>query len=179
MRIIAGMARGTVLFSPPDLQIRPTTDRAKETLFSILMPRINGSVVLDLFCGSGALGLEALSRGAAKAMFLDIDLGLAKKNGEKTKLIERSEFVQARLPQGLERLAGQKYDLIFGDPPYEKGLAELTLLKISELGLLAPTGWLILEHDRKEKLPQEAGILEKFREKQVGKSKFTFYAYKE
>lgn len=180
MRIIAGTAKGTVLFSPADEEIRPTSDRAKESLFNILMPRIIGSTVLDLFCGSGALGLEALSRGALKAIFVDgssDSLDLAKKNATKTKLMDRGEFLLTKLPKGLQKVSSRKFDLIFADPPYEKGLAEAALLQVSELDLLAPEGWLILEHDRKEDMPLEAGFLKKFREKKIGKSKFSFYQF--
>lgn len=182
MRIISGSARGTILFSPSDERIRPTSDRAKESLFNILMPRLFDATVLDLYCGSGALGLECLSRGAKKAVFVDSSresLALAKKNGMKTKLSEHAEWILATLPNELFKVSSDSYDLIFADPPYDKGMAKFLLEKISHESLLKKTGWVILEDGAKEKLPDQAGNLQKFREKQIGKTKFAFYQHVE
>jgi len=178
MRIISGTAKGMVLFSPPDTTVRPTSDRAKETLFNILMPKIIDAMVLDLFCGSGALGLEALSRGAKQAVFVDaskVSLELAQKNAEKTKLAEKSRWILGNLPEAIRRVPEIQYGLIFADPPYSKGLAESLLNCLAEANLLASSGWAIFEHDHTEILPDQAGKLEKFREKQIGKAKLTFY----
>lgn len=178
MRIISGSARGTILFSPSDERIRPTGDRAKESLFNILMPRLFDATVLDLYCGSGALGLESLSRGAKKAVFVDSSresLALAKKNGLKTQLSERAEWISANLPDELFKVSSDSYDLIFADPPYERGTAKFLLENISHHSLLKNEGWVILEDSAQENLPEQAGNLQKFREKQIGKTKFAFY----
>ena len=177
MRIIAGTARGTKLFSPPDDRIRPTGDRVKESLFSILMNRLKDAVVLDLCCGTGALGLEALSRGAKEVVFVDSSsesLKLAKKNAEKTHLTHLGKWITAVLPNEIYKVPQNTYDLIFADPPYHK--LALELLKENNLSkLLTTDGWLILEHDETEILPDREGILQKFREKQFGKAKVSFY----
>jgi 16S rRNA (guanine966-N2)-methyltransferase len=177
MRIIAGTARGTKLFSPPDDRIRPTGDRVKESLFNILMNRLQDAVVLDLCCGTGALGLEALSRGAKEAIFVDSSyesLNLAKKNAEKTHFTHLGKWIVAALPNEIHKVPLKKYDLIFADPPYHK--LALEILREKDLSkLLTANGWLILEHDETEILPDYEGNLGKFREKKFGKTKVSFY----
>lgn len=180
MRIISGSARGTILLSPAGEEIRPTSDRAKETLFNIVMPKVRDAKVLDLYSGSGALGLEALSRGAQQAVFVDasaVSLNLARKNAMKTRLQERSIFFQGKIPEELGKVPKGPYDLIFADPPYEQGYAQLLLEKIVKEKFLSVDGWMILEHEKSEILPELILPLVRFREKQIGKAKFSFYKY--
>lgn len=180
MRIIAGSARGTSLLSPTGEKVRPTSDRAKETLFNIVMPKLRDAKILDLYSGSGALGLEALSRGSEKAVFMDANatsLDLAKKNAQKTKLLEQSVFLLGKIPEELRKIPKGPYDLIFADPPYEQGYAQLLLEKIAAGDFLTEAGWLIIEHEKSEVLPERIPPFMRFREKQIGKAKFSFYKY--
>ena len=146
MRIIAGTARGRRLFTPKGLHTRPTADRVKEALFSVIAARVPGARVLDAFAGSGALGLEALSRGAAEAIFCESDrqaLLALRRN------IELCGFSKATVKQGdtlklLPFLPGQ-FDLVFADPPYNCGLLPQTLDLLVKHNLLAPNALLIAE----------------------------------
>ncbi|SHE27390.1 16S rRNA (guanine(966)-N(2))-methyltransferase RsmD [Alkalibacter saccharofermentans] len=153
MRIISGSARGKKLFSPKDDSIRPTTDRIKESIFNIINQKVYECVFVDLFAGSGSMGLEALSRGAEKVYFCDKDsesIDLAKKNLNHTNLDQsRCEFINMDYRKSLESLGrkGVKADVIFLDPPYDiEGLEEI-INKIQSLELLGLGGILILEHD--------------------------------
>jgi 16S rRNA (guanine966-N2)-methyltransferase len=149
MRIIAGRWRGRPLLAPPGLATRPTSDRAREGLFSMLASRLGsfeGLRVADLFAGSGALGLEALSRGAAHCLFVEKDRAAAdtlRANIEKLGATDRAEIrvqpVEHALPPA--PLA----DLILADPPYASGLAQAALDRIGQGGWLAPGGWLGIE----------------------------------
>ena len=156
MRIISGTSRGRLLRTPGKSagksEIRPTADRVKEALFSILGGRLRGAKVLDLYAGTGALGLEALSRGAERAVFVDngdAALELVKKNVELCGLSERSAIIRRDLTRGLAFLQGVApaggFDLIFLDPPYRQGLVALLLSGLSELALLAPDGLVVAE----------------------------------
>lgn len=151
MRIISGTARGTKLYTLDGITTRPTLDRVKEPLFSIIQTHINNeSCILDLFSGSGALGLEALSRGANKAYLCDKSyeaIEIIKKNVEKTHLQEKSIIINKDFKKCLELLAGNKFDLIFIDPPYKLDIAVKAIEKIIELDLLADDGIIVLETD--------------------------------
>ncbi|MBQ3524648.1 MAG: 16S rRNA (guanine(966)-N(2))-methyltransferase RsmD [Akkermansia sp.] len=149
MRIIAGKAKG-YLIRVPQGEVRPTQDRVREALFNILGTLIQGARVLDLYCGSGSVGLEALSRGAASARMVDASrasCAMAKQNLEKSKLIGGS-VVQSDCLQFVKRDSG-KYDIIFADPPYAKAIgdrdmiAELMTDRLHEL--LADDGYFIAE----------------------------------
>lgn len=145
MRIIAGKHRGRVLKSFAGEAIRPTPDRVKESLFQILEPRLRGARVLDLFAGSGALGLEALSRGAREAVFNDLDLTLVKRNlalvKESAVLTERDFAVCLKSVKG-------KFDLIFLDPPYKSDDYERALKLIAEEDRLEEDGLVVVESER-------------------------------
>ena len=147
MRVITGTARGTKLTPPEGLQTRPTADRIKEALFNIIQFDIEGRRVLDLFGGTAQLGIEALSRGADHAVFVDKDrtaVLLMKDNLTKTKMQSNSEVVQADYMQYLNSCR-QKFDLIFMDPPYGETLLENALQKISEIDILTEGGIIICE----------------------------------
>ena len=150
MRIITGSARGTRLKSPSGSVTRPTADRVKESLFNILGGCARARV-LDLFAGSGALGLEALSRGATKAVFVDKNTArLIAQNAEHTKLDGRAEIYSADVLFAVKKLIGQgaRFDLIFCDPPYGKGLIEN--LSADAAMLLAEDGIFVAEHGADE-----------------------------
>lgn len=150
MRIIAGKHRGRVLAEFRGKEIRPTSDRVKESLFQILTPRIAGARVLDLFCGSGALGLEALSRGAASAVFNDCSresLAVCKKN--LAALGEEGELHALDFRTCLKTVGG-KFDLVFSDPPYRETYTEEVLRLIGERDLLKDGGLVVSESERSE-----------------------------
>jgi 16S rRNA (guanine966-N2)-methyltransferase len=137
MRIIAGSAKGRRLAAPKGLTIRPTADRAKEALFSILAPRLSDAAVLDLFAGTGALGLESLSRGAKEAFFIDADneaLALIAANIQTCRFAATSARVICHdLRHGLPKeIISRHFDLIFLDPPYDQGLAGSTLALLAQ-----------------------------------------------
>ena len=154
MRIVAGSHRGRPLESPGDDRIRPTSDRIRESLFNILGHRLNGFVgkrVLDAFAGTGALGFEALSRGAASATFIDSDraaLALCRRNAAALDLTGRADFRladAARLPP-----ASSAFDLVLLDPPYGKGLADAAMTALAAGGWLAPQAIAVVEADRSQ-----------------------------
>ncbi len=149
MRVISGTARGLKLVSPPGLDTRPTLDRVKEALFSMLEPMLRGAAVLDLFAGSGALGVEALSRGAERAVFVDSSASARDavyKNLANARLAGRAEVEYG---DALKYLGScrDKFDIIFMDPPYGGGLYERALTLILERGLLSPGGVVAAEWD--------------------------------
>ena len=149
MRIISGTAKGTKLYTLEGLNTRPTLDRVKEPLFSIIQNRIKDAVVLDLFSGSGALGLESLSRGARKAILCDNffkAIEIIKKNIEKTHFEEKAILVCKDYKKCLDNI-NEKIDLIFIDPPYERNLAINAVKIILEKDLLKEDGLIILETD--------------------------------
>jgi len=157
MRIIAGTKRGIHLTSFKNRGIRPTTDRTKEVIFNVLRNHIEGSLVLDIFSGTGSLGIEALSRGAAKAVFIDNDKNAQKilqDNLSKSGFFEFSEIITLPAKHGLKKLsnANQKFDLIFADPPYKGSLAKETIQLIEYYDLIASEGWLTIEHSDKTNL---------------------------
>ena len=126
MRVISGSARGLKLVSPEGIKTRPTLDRVKEALFSMLYPYLSGALILDLFAGSGALGIEALSRGADKSYFIDNSgeaISCIKSNISAAKFAEASVVIKTDAIEFLKN-CNQKFDIIFLDPPYANGLYE-------------------------------------------------------
>ncbi len=157
MRVIGGSAKGQRLTSLPGDHTRPTLDRIKEAMFSMIQLYLYDAKVLDLFSGSGALGIEALSRGAKECYFADDDRGsirVIKENLGKTKFTSNSKVFLMDFSRALETFRREKifFDLIFLDPPYGKGLVEEALGIIEKEGLLAPEGLVVVEQDKKELL---------------------------
>ena len=171
MRISGGTAKGRKLCSPKGVKdsIRPTSDRVREALFSILGERVMGARVLDLFAGTGSLGLESLSRGAASALFVDQSpqaLELIRTNLHHCFATAQAELLRLDLGRSTgftslaRRLApGSQFDLVFLDPPYEKKLAELALTMVETNALVAPGGIVIAEERWKVVLPDMVGGL--------------------
>ncbi|HWQ62185.1 MAG TPA: 16S rRNA (guanine(966)-N(2))-methyltransferase RsmD [Negativicutes bacterium] len=158
MRIITGTAKGRQLKTPRGSDVRPTSDRVKESLFAILAGRIPEAAVADLFAGTGNLGLEALSRGASSAVFVDASpssIALIRDNAARTGLQDRAEIVRRDALAAVDRFAraGRTFDLIFCDPPYNRGLAAAVLERIDAGNILSPGGTVIIEHSRHERLP--------------------------
>ena len=146
MRIVAGRYRGRKLTPPSDDSVRPTTDRIKETVFNILQWDVEGARVLDLFAGSGALGIECLSRGAAEVVFADKSPASVALIRQNLKGIEGSYRVLTADFTGVLRSGEDKFDLIFIDPPYKSGLGELVVDAAFDLGRVAEGGTVVYEH---------------------------------
>ncbi len=152
MRIIAGTYRGRILSSPRDLSVRPTTDRAKQTIFDILANRVvfDGLNVLDLFSGSGSLGLEAISRGAASVTFVDRSrdsLELLRKNVQTLDCEDRCIIYQADVFWYLKNTKSQ-FDLVFVDPPYKLENIGTLPRAIYDAGILRENAYVVMEHSR-------------------------------
>ena len=170
MRVIAGEYKGRRLTPPADNSVRPTTDKVKEALFSIMTDRIWGSRVLDLFSGTGNLGIEALSRGADFCVFADNSresLRLIRSNIEHCKIESGARVVPGDYKKVLAGL-GEKFDIILLDPPYGKGYLEECFQLIREYGVLAEDGVIIAEHRREEVLPEEFEGFNKIKERKYG-----------
>ena len=153
MRIISGRARGTKLMTLEGLDTRPTTDRVKESLFNLLQYDFYNKRILDLFAGSGALGLEGISRGAISVTFVDMSkacIEIIRKNAEKTKSLNESKFIQGDCLSAIHRLEKDNLDLIFMDPPYSKGHVEPILEAIIQDGVLKVGGLIVIEHAKND-----------------------------
>jgi 16S rRNA (guanine966-N2)-methyltransferase len=185
MRIIAGKFKGRRLATPKNRTVRPTVDRVKESVFSILRERVINAKFLDLCAGTGNIGLEALSRGANKVTFLE-------QNVKCIQLIEQNlhtcgfditnpqvELIRRDITQGIASLhkRDETFELIYFDPPYEARLYQKCLSQISDVCLLQSTGILLVEHDKHTELPLEIGLLTCDRQKQYGNTCLTFYRY--
>ncbi len=163
MRIIAGELRGRVL-APVQGRTRPTAAKVREAIFNILGPVVPEAQVLDLFAGTGALGIEALSRGAVRAVFVEDHPGALKalwRNLETLGLQDRSRVLPLPAAAALRQLAaqGERFGLVFLDPPYGGGAAAATLGALAGSSLLQTEVWVVAEHSRRETLPESAGIL--------------------
>ena len=163
MRIISGVSRGSRLVTLEGTETRPTLDRVKEPLFSIIQMHIKDARVLDLFAGSGALGLEALSRGAKMAVFSDISdkaINVIKQNIEKTKLGEKTVVIKNSYEEVLKQMKSEKkeFDIIFLDPPYKSGLLDDAIRKILEYKLLAKEGIVVVETDTEAELQKVQNV---------------------
>lgn len=184
MRVIAGKARGTRLQSPTNMDIRPTSDRVKESVFGILDRELMDAVVVDLFSGTGNLGIESLSRGAKAAYFVDQSkesIKIITYNLEKTRFLPQATVIHKDAVTGVKQLAmkGIQADMIFMDPPYHKGLIEPVFEAIEAGKLLAPEGTIIVEHGRTEVLQESYGGFQLVRKKDYGNTSVSFYQLRE
>ena len=180
MRVITGSARGCRLKEPSDNEQRPTTDKVKESLFNIIQFDIEGRRVLDLFAGTGQLGIEALSRGAERAVFADRSpkaIALINENLERTKLKDKAVVIRGDWKDVLLRNR-EVFDLVFLDPPYGSGLLEEALLKLAEIDILSRNGIIVCESRDDAQLPQPESPYEKTGEYRYGKIRLTLYTKK-
>ena len=175
MRIIAGTAKGHTIQAPKGMDTRPTLDRVRESIFNVLAHRgLYGARVLDLFSGTGAIAIEALSRGASQAVAVDMLTGkLIMANAEHCKLADKIKVLSCKLSGVPVRLQGQQFDLIFSDPPYEKGFIEATIQMVVDHDLLAPGGILLLERHTQEEVLLPEGW-EVFKEQKFGYTMVTY-----
>lgn len=177
MRVITGTARGRKLGQLQGMDTRPTTDQVKESIFNIIQFDIEGRQVLDLFAGTGQLGIEALSRGAAGCTFVDQRrdaAALVRSNLKLCRLSDRARVVQG---EALSFLASdrERYHLVFLDPPYQTELLENALKKIAEIDILMENGIIICESPADKVLPELPQPYRKGREYRYGKIKVTVY----
>ncbi len=177
MRVITGAARGKKLKHLQGEETRPTAARVKASVFNIIQFDIEGRRVLDLFAGTGQLGIEALSRGAASCTFLDVRrqaVGLIRDNLRHTGLAERARVIQSDFLAYISR-AEEKFDLVFLDPPYSAGLLEKALEAVSAIDIVSENGIILCESMIDRELPQLGRPYEKGREYRYGKIKITLY----
>lgn len=182
MRVIAGRARGLTLETIEGDSTRPTRDVVREALFSILMNNIPDARFLDLFSGSGAIGIEALSRGAKYAMFIDLNpkcTRIIKKNLEKAKFTEYSDVYNTDYKKAISKMNSKSFDIIYVDPPYNKEIGIDAISRLSEADVLAEDGIIILETDTNELVPEQIGRYEKFNYKRYGRNILTLFKRKE
>lgn len=177
MRVITGKARGVQLKTPDGMQTRPTTDRVKEALFSIIHFEIPGARVLDLFGGTGQLGIEALSRGAKNAVFVDAGepaCRLIRENLKRTRFEQEGRVVRSDYMEYLNRTKEQ-FDIIFLDPPYAEVFLENALNRITEIDILQSGGIIVAERPLGKELPWEFEGFERLRDYKYGKTLLTVY----
>ncbi len=185
MRVIAGTYRSRILKSLKGLALRPTSDRLRETLFNVLAPNIAGSRFIDLFAGTGAIGIEALSRGAAEVVFIENHapaVTLIRRNLESLGVTTGVSVLPVDALRGLALLAARRnsgasaFDHIFLDPPYAAAEDYSRVLEfLGSADLLAPGGIVIAEHRRNFDLPEEPGALRRFRVLRQGDAALSFY----
>ena len=177
MRVISGSARGAKLKTIEGNDTRPTTDKVKGAIFNILANDVYGKKVLDLYAGSGALGIEALSRGADMAVFAEKNAAaveIIKKNLEHTKLVDKAKILKNDV-FAVIKTASEKFDLIFLDPPYADELAGTTIKAIDEAKILADGGIIIAETDDGQTLPETVGEIRLYDKRKYGRVNINFY----
>ena len=182
MRVIAGEFRGRRLDPIEGTDIRPTSDRVKESLFNILGDAVVDSVFLDLFSGTGGVGIEALSRGAKHVVFIDTSLKSIKVlqgNLNHLNIKDNVEVFQKEYTTAISKLYkyNKQFDIIFIDPPYSIGMAQNVLELLDKNPIFSQSGLIIVEHDSKDEMPRRIGKLYLHRIKQYGNTSLSFYTY--
>lgn len=178
MRIISGSMRGRKLHAPPGLDVRPTSDKVKEALFNILSDRIEGASFLDLYAGTGSVGIEALSRGARAVVFVEKSkrhIGFLKKNLSLTSLEPRSIIFGMEATEFLRKKRAGPFDFIFIDPPYEGEEIEKTLPLLGEGDMITDNSTVIIQHFHKKALPDQIGQLSFLKRYKYGETVLSFY----
>ncbi|MFH1892096.1 MAG: 16S rRNA (guanine(966)-N(2))-methyltransferase RsmD [Candidatus Zixiibacteriota bacterium] len=174
MRIVAGEKKGFKLKTLKGLEVRPTLEQVKESIFNMIAPEIDNAIVADVFCGSGNLGLEALSRGAKKCFFVDLSrdaLKVVKENLQTLDLLDRADIVRLKLPDGLANLKGlDTVTILLADPPYGTPLSSKLLDMIAKQNLVRSGCLLVVEHSGKTKISFNQKTYTLLREKKFGQS---------
>jgi len=180
MRIISGKYKGNLVSFHAD-NIRPTTDRVKESEFNILRERVEGARVLDLFAGTGSLGIESLSRGASELTMVESSgksIDIIRKNLTKLKVQEAVKILQKDVLIFLRNYEGEPFDLVFADPPFTKSMADEVVLTYSQSKVFHATTILTIESGRKEKLEDDYPPLFRYDKREFGDKVLSFYAKK-
>ncbi|OAX49640.1 MULTISPECIES: 16S rRNA (guanine(966)-N(2))-methyltransferase RsmD [unclassified Paenibacillus] len=182
MRVVSGSAKGRPLKAVPGTGTRPTTDKVKEALFSMIGPYFEGGTALDLFAGSGGLGIEALSRGMDKAVFVDLEsksIEVIRANLKATKLEDQAAIYRNDASRALKALAKRntQFDLVFLDPPYRMKNGDELMLTMHELDLLEPEATIVLEYESKYSYPEQFGPFEQTRKALYGETAVSIYYY--
>ena len=179
MRVTAGTAGGFKLDSVPGMDVRPTADKVKQAIFNMLQFQLEGRRVLDLFAGTGQLGIEALSRGAAHADLVDhspASVAVIRKNLQKTKLADRATVHLADYKSFMKGYPKQSCHLLLLDPPYRAGYLERVLNFVQTFDIMAPNGIIICESDASEVLPSEIGCFVQEKRKVYGHTAITVFS---
>ena len=177
MRVVSGLARGVELKTPNGMKTRPTSDRVKEAIFSIIQFDIPGSSVLDLFGGTGQLGIEALSRGANSALFVDLRedaCALIRENLKRTKFVGQATVVKSDYLSFLMRCKS-KFNIIILDPPYAEEFLENSLKMITEIDILESSGIIVAEHSADKVISADFGDFYSARQYKYGNTMVTIY----
>jgi len=182
VRVIAGTAKGTPLRAVPGMNTRPTTDKVKEAIFSMIGPYFDGGAALDLFAGTGGLGIEALSRGADRAVFIDADrqaVAVIRRNAEAARMAERSEIYCNTAERALRTLAkrGAVFRYVFLDPPYRMKSAGELMAEMEERGLLEDGAIVVVEHEADHRYPETVGGLTLRKRATYGETAVSIYHY--
>lgn len=182
MRVISGSARGRTLKAVPGMGTRPTTDKVKEAIFSIIGPYFDGGAVLDLFAGTGGLGIEALSRGIDKAVFIDKEyksIETVRSNLKTTGLEERAEVYKNDAERALKALSKREaaFDLVFLDPPYRLKIGDALMMQMDELKLLRQQATIVLEYESSYVYPDHFGSFTQLRKAEYGETAVSIYIY--
>ena len=180
MRVIGGALRGKKLRPLRGMKIRPTTDFVRESIFNILADRVEDAVVLDLFSGSGSLGIEALSRGGASAVFVDNSrqaIEASKHNISSCRLETQGKVIKRDILRGLGFLkaTGSTFDLVFMDPPYEEGLVLKTFGLLAHCQCLSVHACVVAEHSHREQIPTKVERFQQIKERKYGNTLVSFY----
>jgi 16S rRNA (guanine966-N2)-methyltransferase len=176
MRVTGGIGKGRRLKVPAGLRVRPTSDKVKQALFNILGEKVKDAVFLDLYAGVGGVGIEALSRGAGRVVFVDDSrdsLRVVKRNVEQTGFGERAQVIPHRAETFL-RKTHERFDIVFLDPPYSLQ-PEIPLALVSDSEVLNPDAIVVAEHFKRQPSPKQAGRLTLYREAQYGDTVLAFY----
>ncbi|MEV5024835.1 16S rRNA (guanine(966)-N(2))-methyltransferase RsmD [Paenibacillus sp. LPE1-1-1.1] len=182
MRVIAGEAKGRTLKAVPGMNTRPTTDKVKEAIFSMIGPYFDGGMALDLFAGTGGLGIEAWSRGVERTVFIDrekISIDIIRHNVQTANMGSAAEIYRNDAERALKALAkrGQKFRLVFLDPPYKMITMDSLMTQLVENGLLEPDAVIVVEHDASHRYPEQLEHFEQLKHAKYGDTAVTIYQY--
>ncbi|PLT46243.1 16S rRNA (guanine(966)-N(2))-methyltransferase RsmD [Paenibacillus sp. FSL W8-1187] len=184
MRVIAGEAKGRALKAVPGMNTRPTTDKVKEAIFSMIGPYFDGGWALDLFAGTGGLGIEALSRGMDKAVFVDMDrasVAVVRANVAAAGMAARAEIYTNEAGRAVKALQkrGQRFSAVFLDPPYRLTHMDELIAELQERELLADDAVIVVEHDASRAYPERIGAWERSKRAEYGETAVTVYRRRE
>jgi 16S rRNA (guanine966-N2)-methyltransferase len=183
LRVIAGSAKGRALKAVPGMNTRPTTDKVKEAIFSMIGPYFDGGWALDLFAGTGGLGIEALSRGVERAVFVDLEqssVNVIKQNVQAAGFPERAEIYRNESSRAVKALAkrGRPFGIVFLDPPYRMKEMDILMKELAERGLLEAGAVIVVEHDAGHRYPETIEDFEQMKCSQYGDTAVTIYHYR-